>query len=102
MIQAVSPNIKHFDGKVLIPEVNEIYGLSIDDSELDTIGGWILSQNSEIQEQEIISFDGYDFKVIELDGHQVKKIEVSKRISEEEHEDLQTPESEQNLIEKEA
>ncbi|MDR7071412.1 CBS domain containing-hemolysin-like protein [Fictibacillus barbaricus] len=102
MIQAVSPNIKHFDGKVLIPEVNEIYGLSIDDSELDTIGGWILSQNSEIQEQEIISFDGYNFKVIELDGHQVKKIEVSKRISEEDHEDLQTPESDQNLIEKEA
>jgi CBS domain containing-hemolysin-like protein len=101
MIQAISPNVKHFDGKVLISEVNDIYGLEIDDSELDTIGGWVLSQNSEIQEQQVIIYEGYDFKVIEIDGHQVKKIEISKR--EVDHEgDASVEGSEHTLIEKEA
>ncbi|MCM3719045.1 hemolysin family protein [Fictibacillus phosphorivorans] len=101
MIQAISPNVKHFDGKVLISEVNDIYGLDIDDSELDTIGGWVLSQNSEIQEQQVIIYEGYDFKVIELDGHQVKKIEVSKREVHEES-DASIMDAEQTLLEKEA
>lgn len=101
MIQAVSPNVKHFDGKVLIAEVNDIYGLQIDDSELDTIGGWVLSQNSEIQEHQVIAYEGYDFKVIEIDGHQVKKIEITKR--EVEIKDNSIPaDSEQQLVEKEA
>lgn len=100
MIQAISPNVKHFDGKVLISEVNDIYGLQIDDSELDTIGGWVLSQNSEIQEQQIIIYEGYDFKVIELDGHQVKKIEISKR--EAEKQSASVTDAEQTLIENEA
>jgi CBS domain containing-hemolysin-like protein len=101
MIQAISPNVKHFDGKVLISEVNDIYGLEIDDSELDTIGGWILSQNSEIQEQQVITLKDYDFKVIELDGHQVKKIEISKRELDDENE-ISVEGSENTLVEKEA
>ncbi|MBY6037689.1 hemolysin family protein [Fictibacillus nanhaiensis] len=100
MIQAIGPNVKHLDGKVLISEVNDIYGLSMDDSELDTIGGWVLSQNSEIQEQEVITYEGYDFKVIEIDGHQVKKIEVSKKALQEQTDTPQ--EQEQSLVEKEA
>jgi CBS domain containing-hemolysin-like protein len=101
MIQAISPNVKHFDGKVLISEVNDIYGLQMDDSELDTIGGWVLSQNSEIQEQQVIIYEGYDFKVIELDGHQVKKIEISKRDVDQES-DASVKDAEHTLIEKEA
>jgi CBS domain containing-hemolysin-like protein len=101
MIQAISPNVKHFDGKVLISEVNDIYGLEIDDSELDTIGGWILSQNSEIQEQQVITYKDYNFKVIELDGHQVKKIEISKQELDDENEtSVEGPEH--TLVEKEA
>ncbi len=101
MIQSISPNVKHFDGKVLIPEVNDIYGLQIDDSELDTIGGWVLSQNSEIQEHEVILYEGYDFKVIEIDGHQVKKIEITKREVESENNPI-PDEIDQQLVEKEA
>src|SRR5690625_5297881 len=31
------------DGKVLIEDVNDMFGLDIDDSDIDTIGGWILT-----------------------------------------------------------
>jgi CBS domain containing-hemolysin-like protein len=105
MIQTVSPTVKHLDGKVLISEVNDIYGLDIDDSELDTIGGWVLSQNSEIQEQQVIRHEGFEFKVIELDGHQVKKIEVTEREEEKNIEDDSLSpinESEKDLMGKEA
>ncbi|MCQ6267108.1 hemolysin family protein [Fictibacillus sp. WQ 8-8] len=78
MILKVTPRVTVLDGKVLISEVNDLYGLDIDDSDLDTIGGWMLSQNSDIVEGDEIEYEGLIFKVVEIDGHQIKRIEVSK------------------------
>ncbi|MFC0189873.1 hemolysin family protein [Fictibacillus aquaticus] len=78
MIMDLKPNIKVLDGKVLIADVNEMYALDIDDSELDTIGGWMLSMNSDIQAGESLLHEVYEFKVIEIEGHQIKKIQVRK------------------------
>lgn len=66
------------DGKVLISEVNNLLGLRIDDSELDTIGGWMLSQQSDIEKGTEVSLENYQFRVTELEGRQVKQIEVTK------------------------
>ncbi|MGG1571907.1 hemolysin family protein [Fictibacillus sp. NRS-1165] len=78
MILKVTPRVTVLDGKVLISEVNDLYGLEIDDSDLDTIGGWMLSQNSDIVEGDEIEHEDLIFKVVENDGHQIKRIEVSK------------------------
>jgi CBS domain containing-hemolysin-like protein len=80
MIEKRNPKLTILDGKVLISEVNDIFGLHIDDSDLDTIGGWFLSQTIDIniQSGHTIEYDGYSFKALELDGHQIKKIAVSK------------------------
>lgn len=76
MINKLSPTVTRLDGKVLIEEVNELFNLTLDDSELDTIGGWMLSQLNEIALGSTIHADRYEFKVTDLDGHQIKMIDV--------------------------
>lgn len=67
------------DGKVLISEINDLFGLEIDDTDVDTIGGWMLTERYNIRPGEQIEFGHCVFTVIELDGHHVKKIEVTRR-----------------------
>lgn len=67
-----------FNGKVLINEVNDLLGTNLSDEEVDTLGGWILSQNFDIEEGESLNFDGFTFTVREIDGHQIQFIEARK------------------------
>ncbi len=78
MINKVSPTVTRLDGKVLIEEVNELFNLTLDDSELDTIGGWMFSQLNEVSLGSEVQIDGYEFKVTDIDGHKIKFIEVTK------------------------
>lgn len=66
------------DGKVLIYEVNNLLGLEIDDTDVDTIGGWMLTENIDIQQGESIILDGYEFFAKEMEGHLIRVIEIFK------------------------
>ncbi|MFY0761873.1 MULTISPECIES: hemolysin family protein [Metabacillus] len=66
------------DGKVLIYEVNNLLGLDIDDTDVDTIGGWMLTENIDIQQGESIILDGYEFFAKEMEGHLIRVIEIFK------------------------
>jgi CBS domain containing-hemolysin-like protein len=79
MIIELDPNSKLLDGKVLISEVNNLLKLDLDNSEVNTMAGWILSNDSDIREGQILQYDKYEFKVIEMDGHQIKKIHLKER-----------------------
>ncbi|MFK2825477.1 hemolysin family protein [Bacillus sp. B190/17] len=78
MIKRVNDQQMILDGKVLISEVNDLFGLDIDEEDVDTVGGWILTEKFEVQEGDTIERDGCTFKVIELDGYHIKFIEVTK------------------------
>jgi len=67
-----------FDSKVLVSEVNDLLGLDINDEDVDTIGGWILTENFEAREGDSIIFGSYSFKIIEMEEHHIKYIEVTK------------------------
>ncbi|MED0904098.1 hemolysin family protein [Bacillus nitratireducens] len=77
-IQQVSETKTILEGKVLVSEVNALLGLTIDDDDVDTIGGWILTKNIEIVEGDTIEIENYKFCVKELDGHYIKRLEVTK------------------------
>ncbi|PFJ14179.1 hypothetical protein COD67_15070 [Bacillus cereus] len=79
-IQQVSETKTILEGKVLVSEVNTLLGLTIDDNGVDTIGGWILTKNIEITEEDSIEFENYKFCVKELDGHYIKRLEVTKTV----------------------
>lgn len=75
-IQKVSDSDYILSAKVSLIEVNALLNISIIKEDIDTIGGWILSQKMDIQVNDTLTFDQYIFKVTELDGHQIKEIEV--------------------------
>lgn len=78
-IQKVSSHQYILDGKVLIGDVNELFHLTIDDSELDTIGGWMLTNNIDIEIGDTVIEDHTEFTVLEMDGRMVRSLEVSGR-----------------------
>lgn len=77
-IRKVEDNHFIFDSKVLVSEVNDLLGLHIDDEDVDTIGGWIWTENYEAQQGDSVYFDNYVFKIIDMEEHHIKYIEVSK------------------------
>lgn len=79
-IQKITDDHYILDSKVLVSEVNELLGLNMDDEDVDTIGGWILTENNEAKEGDTIIVDPYAFKIIEMEDHHIKYIEVKKAI----------------------
>ncbi|MFX3630027.1 MAG: hemolysin family protein [Ectobacillus sp.] len=80
------PEIQHIsdlqvivEGKVSLSEINALLGLSIDDSDVDTIGGWILTEHFEIQQGDTIQIENYKFHILEVGGHYIKRIEITKQ-----------------------
>ncbi|WP_336883394.1 hemolysin family protein [Priestia koreensis] len=77
-IQKVGDHHYKLQAKALIADVNRLLYLDIDNSTIDTIGGWILTQKIDVQVDDSIFYEGYKFTVKDLDGHQIKAIEVVK------------------------
>lgn len=75
-INKISEHKTVVDGKVLIDEVNDLFGLDIHDEEMDTIGGWILSEKMDVVEGDKINYGDYEFKVVEIDGYHIKSLEI--------------------------
>ncbi|PKR83177.1 hemolysin family protein [Heyndrickxia camelliae] len=71
----------HFiiDSKVLLSEVNDLLGIDIQDEDIDTLGGWVLSENYEAKQGDIIEFEDYEFIIKEIEDLHVKYIEVKKK-----------------------
>jgi CBS domain containing-hemolysin-like protein len=68
------------DGKVLISEVNDLLGTSLEEDDVDTIGGWFLTQKYDVQKGDSIESDGYQFKISEIEGHHILYIEAGKAL----------------------
>ena len=70
------------DAKLLIDDVNQLLGTEFSDEEIDTIGGWFLTQNFDATLGTKIETEGYIFKVNKIDGHHIQYIEVKKVVDE--------------------
>lgn len=70
----------HFilDGKVLISEVNDLLGTTLDEEDVDTIGGWFLTQKFDVHKGDSIESGGFVFQIKEIEGHHILYIEVRK------------------------
>ena len=77
-IQEIAENHYIFDAKMLLQDMNDILGTSIEDDDIDTIGGWFMTQRFDMQVGDTIEEQGYQFKVTELDGHHILYLEVTK------------------------
>lgn len=68
------------DAKMLLENVNDILGIEIEDEDIDTIGGWFMTQLYDAVEGDAFESHGYEFKIKELDGHHILFIEITKLV----------------------
>ncbi|PLS03033.1 hemolysin family protein [Neobacillus cucumis] len=78
LIQKKGENHFILDGKVLIGEVNDLLGTTLEEEEVDTIGGWFLTQKFDVKKGDTIEKEGFTFQILENEGHHILYIEVSK------------------------
>ncbi len=78
MVQKIKDDHYIIDAKVLVSEVNDLLGLDIDDEDVDTIGGWILTEDYEAKEGDSVKFEQYSFKIKEMEEHHIKYVEITK------------------------
>lgn len=82
-IQNLGENHYIFDAKMRIENVNDILGTSIDEEDIDTIGGWFMTQRFEAIQGEKIIEQGFEFTVKDVEGHHILYLEVMKNEAEE-------------------
>lgn len=63
MIEEIDDTTTLLDGKVLLDEVNELFGIDLEDDKVDTVGGWIITHNLDAEKGTIIDFGSYQFIV---------------------------------------
>lgn len=78
LIQKLGEDHFIFDAKLLIEDVNDLLGTNIEEEEVDTIGGWLLTQKYDLKKGDIILFETYEFKVADMEGSHILYIEVRK------------------------
>lgn len=76
-VQKVKEKHYIFDAKVLVSQINDLLEIDINDEDVDTIGGWILTEDYEAKEGDILEHASYRFKILEMEDHHIKSVEVT-------------------------
>ena len=66
------------DAKLLIDDVSTLLGVELQAGDVDTIAGWYLTQNTDLDANLLVRFEGYEFTVYAKEGHQLHYIEIKK------------------------
>ncbi|WP_102271952.1 hemolysin family protein [Cytobacillus massiliigabonensis] len=82
-VQKIDQDHYILDAKLLISETNDLLGTNLNEEEVDTLGGWILTQKFDLEQGDSIIQDGFQFIIKEIEGHHISYIEVKKDISSE-------------------
>lgn len=77
-VQMINKDHYILDAKMLIENVNEVLDIDIDEEDIDTIGGWFMSERFEAVPGEKIIEQGYEFTVKDVEGHHILYLEAMK------------------------
>ena len=64
--------------KVLLDDVTKLLSINIEDPNIDTIGGWYYTNMPELSIHDAFIYENYEFKIRDIDGHQIQYLEVKK------------------------
>ena len=64
------------DGKMLIEDLNRMLSIELDHEEVDTIGGYVLSKQSDIEVGTIVEAANIVVEVLEAEASQIKKVSI--------------------------
>lgn len=79
-IDMVEPGRYLVEGKVLLSELNEILGTHLPNEDVDTIGGWLYSENPDVKIGDAVEHEDMVFAVKEMDKHRIRKVEIVKEL----------------------
>lgn len=72
----LSQNHYRINARMLIDEVNDTFGLNIEEENVDTIGGWVLNEKYDIKVGEDVHYGNCLFKVIQKDKYSIELIDL--------------------------
>ncbi|MBU8880059.1 hemolysin family protein [Bacillus sp. FJAT-29790] len=78
LVQKLDNDHYILDAKLLISETNDLLGTDLYEDEVDTLGGWILTQKFDLEKGDAIEQEGFQFIISEIEGHHISYIEVKK------------------------
>lgn len=64
------------DGKVSLTHINDLLGTDIEGEGLDTIGGWLYGQHTELKKDEEWRYNNLTFIIREKEKHRIRKVEI--------------------------
>ena len=80
-IKKVGENHYRVSARMLVDEINELFGLSIEEENVDTIGGWMLNEKYDIAEGETLTSGEYTFTVMKSGNSTIETIDIVKHPS---------------------
>ena len=89
-IKKVGDNHYRVSARMLVDEINELFGLSIEEENVDTLGGWMLNQKYDIAEGETLVEGGYSFTVIKSGNSTIEIIDILKNSTSNNHSESDT------------
>ncbi|WP_276357555.1 hemolysin family protein [Cohnella caldifontis] len=73
----VKGDITSVEGRMLIEDVNDLFGLEIEDEEVDTIGGWLFNLlEGNIAKGKTIARYGYVFEIAQIERLRVQRVHI--------------------------
>ncbi|WP_020007022.1 hemolysin family protein [Salinicoccus albus] len=82
-ISKVEDNIYHISGRMLLDDLEDRFAIDFDQSEdIDTIGGWLQSKNTDMEEDDYINTENDKWIVLEMDNHSITKVALLKDYNE--------------------
>ncbi|MEH7439377.1 hemolysin family protein [Neobacillus drentensis] len=64
------------DAKLSISEVNDLLGTDLSEDGVETIGGWFLKQNGDVDLGTTVEAEGYEFIVEDVDGYHILYLRI--------------------------
>lgn len=77
-MKKIGENHYRVSARMLVDEINELFGLSIEEENVDTIGGWMLNEKYDIAEGETLTAGDYSFTVIKSGNSTIEVIDIFK------------------------
>lgn len=75
-VEKITDNEYIFDNKVLINEVNDLFGTNLSNEDADTIGGYLYILNQDLNENDEVNFDNIIWTIMETDEKRYKRIKL--------------------------
>ncbi|MBC9874740.1 hemolysin family protein [Macrococcoides bohemicum] len=75
-------NTYQINGRVLLDDIEEKFGIVFEDSEdIDTIGGWMQAQNPDIEKDDYVDTKYDKWVVLDAENHQIKSVALHKEFN---------------------